>query len=287
MAKTGVLGNGPISFFIAVTRSQVSIPLSVLIFDGGALTVSSTAGRDDLTALLGSGLSQWLAYQASQGYVVPAPTAPAGQALVFKAVDAGVTGNDVTVEIVYAAGTPRKYTATVTKTDNYTGLTKDTIEGVLGKVASPIPGTQPGLVQVKDKTAFSGPVDATQGPVGPVVGATEAAAIKFALGPSNTLELAASRPGPDGMKLLVTLAVTDAPSGTFSLTATWTTAITIDTTALPAAWATAFLAAGYVLTVGAPASGTLGLPQAGVYVLSGGANAAPAATATATALAAQ
>src|SRR4051812_10667616 len=115
MAKTGVLGNGPISFFNRATRSQISIPLSALIFDDGKLGISASANRPDLAALLGSGLSNWLGYIASQGFVVAAPTAPAAQALVFTAADPGVTGNDVTVEIVYPAGSPPTYTAKVTK----------------------------------------------------------------------------------------------------------------------------------------------------------------------------
>jgi hypothetical protein len=283
MAKTGVLGNVPISFFITATRSQVSIPLSALIFEDGTLKISPAANRPDLLAL--SGLPVWLDYLASQGVVVAAPTTPAPQALVFKAVDTGVTGNDVTVEIVYPPATTT-YTAKVTKTDRYVGLTKATLAGVLGTATPAVVGTQPGLVQVKDMTAFTGPAAGTATPDPTVtVGPAEFAVINFDFGSGNKLALAASRAGADGKKITVTLAVTDAPSGTFSLTATWTTTITIDTTALPSAWATAFLAAGYVLTVGPPPAGTLGLPQAGVYVLSGGADAAPAAQATATALA--
>jgi hypothetical protein len=282
MAKTGVLGNVPISFFITATRSQVSIPLSALIFEDGTLKISPTANRPDLSGL--SGLSVWLDYLASQGFVVAAPTTPAPQALVFKAVDTGVTGNDVTVEIVYPSATTT-YTAKVTKTDRYTGLTKATLAGVLGTASPAVAGTQPGLVQVKDMIAFTAPADGTASPTGPPVGPAAFAVINFDFGGGNKLDLAASRAGPDGNKIAVTLKVTDAPSGTFSLTATWTTTITIDTTALPSAWATAFLAVGYVLTVGPPPAGTLGLPQAGVYVLSGGADAAPAAQATATALA--
>ncbi|HEU4730882.1 MAG TPA: hypothetical protein VFT22_23465 [Kofleriaceae bacterium] len=280
MAKTGVLGKGPISFFIAATRSQVSIPLSALIFEDGTLKVSSSAARPDLVAL--PGLSAWLDYLASQGFVTAAPTIPAPQAIVFQAVDPGVTGNDVSVEIVYPAAS-HTYTAKVTKTDRYTGLTRTNLAGILGTSG---PGTQPGLVRVKDASAFTAPGNATASPdPSATVGPTDQATIDFDFGGGNTLALAASRPGADGKKLTVAIEVTDAASGTFSVTAIWTTTITIDTTALPSAWATAYLAAGYVLTVGPPASGTLGLPAAGVYVLSGGADAAPAAQATATALA--
>jgi hypothetical protein len=285
MAKTGVLGNGPISFFNKATHGQVSIPLSALIFDNGKLVISQGANRPDLLAL-DPGLTTWLNYIAGQGFVVPAPTPPAAQALVFTAADPGVTGNDVTVEIVFPPGPT--YTAKVTKTDRYTGLKAGNIGNVLGLAGPPVvPGSQPGLVHVKtlavttlaDRTATPDPA-ATVGP-------TDAAAINFDFGGGSTLVLAASKPGPDGKKISVTIKVTDVPSGTFSLTATWTTTITIDTTALPSAWATAFLGAGYVLSVSAPPPATtLGLPQAGIYVLSGGADAAPAASATATAVAA-
>lgn len=283
MATTGVLGNGPISFFDKSTHGQVSIPLSALIFNGSVLTISPDAKRTDLSDLLTKGLSQWLAYQASQGFVVPAPTAPAAPAMVFKAQDPGVTGNDVTVQIVYPTVTT--YKATVTKTDTYTGLKKDTIEGVLGLVGPPVvPGSQPGLLRVKDASAFTGPAVPITTVVVPAVATTDLAVIKLDFGGGNKLDLGASRAGPDGNNISVELTVTDAPSGTFSLTATWTTVININTTKLPAtaAWSTA----GYVLNVSAPSGGTLGAPQAGLYVLRGGADAAPAATATATALAA-
>ncbi|HET7504604.1 MAG TPA: hypothetical protein VFK02_26460 [Kofleriaceae bacterium] len=280
MGKTGVLGKGPISFFIAATRSQVSIPLSALIFEDGTLKVSPTAGRSDLVAL--AGLPAWLDYLADQGFVVAAPTSPAPQAIVFRAVDPGVTGNDITIEIGYPPATTT-YTATITKTDRYAGLTRTSLAAILGTTG---PGTQPGLVRVKDASAFTAPGTATASPdPSATVGPTDQATIHFDLGSGNTLVLAASRPGADGKKITVAIEVTDVASGTFSVTASWTTTITIDTTALPPAWATAYLAAAYVLTVGPPPSGTLGLPAAGVYVLSGGADAAPAAQATATALA--
>jgi hypothetical protein len=281
MAKTGVLGNGPISFFNTATRGQVSIPLSALIFDGGKLTISQDAGRADLTALLGSGLSTWLDYQVSQGFVSPAPSTPAAQALVFKAADAGVTGNDVTVAIAYSSGTPKKYTATATKIDRYTGLTKDNIVSILGMGAKV--GSQPGLVQVKDQPlstltlapnpTVSGPAPA--GDVGKQAGFT----VTFSAG--NTLTFLASKAGVEGNDISIT--VSDVVGATFSLTATWTKATAAIDTTVPTP-ATAFDVLGYVLKVSAPPSGTLGLPQAGLYTLSGGADAAPAATATATAL---
>jgi hypothetical protein len=109
--------------------------------------------------------------------------------------------------------------------------------------------------------------------------------LKLDLGGGNKLDLGASRAGPDGNKITVALKVTDAASGTFSLTATWTTTITVAANVTPTP-ATAFDLVKYVLGVSAPPPATtLGLPQAGIYVLSGGADAAPAARATATALA--
>ncbi len=286
MAKTGVLGNGPISFFNTATHGQISIPLSALIFDNGKLVISPSANRPDLLAL-DPGLTTWLDYIAGQGFVVSAPTPPAAQALVFTAADPGVTGNDVTVEIVFPPGSPPTYTMKVTKTDRYTGLTKDNLAIVLGLVGPPVvAGTQAGLLRVKDASAFTGPADPTATVVVPAVAATDVAVIKLDLGGTNKLDLGASRAGPDGNKITVALKVTDAVSGTFSLTATWTTTITVSANVTPTP-ATAFDPVKYVLTVsGPPPSGTLGLPQAGVYVLSGGADAAPAARATATAVAA-
>lgn len=280
MATTGVLGNGPISFFDKATHTQISIPLSALIFDGSVLKISQDAGRPDLIAL--SGLSKWLAYQASQGFAVPAPTAPAAPAMVFKAADPGVTGNDVTVEIVYPTATT--YKATVTKTDKYTGLTKDNIASVLGLVGPPVvPGSQPGLLRVKDPLPLTFIVapNSTVKP-GPLADAGTNAEFSVVFGVGNTLTLAATKAGSEGNA--ISIAVTEVVGATFSLTVTWTTTLAaIDTTTQPPP----FDAAKYVLSVSAPSpGGTFGAPQAGLYVLRGGADAAPAATATATALAA-
>jgi hypothetical protein len=279
MAKTGVLGNGPISFFSA--GSQYSIPLSLLTFDGSQLTISSDANRTDLSDLLPKGLAHWLDYLANQGFVSPAPSPPVTQALVFKAADPGVTGNDVTVAIAYGSGTPKKYTATVTKTDQYTGLTKDNIVSILGMGATA--GSQPGLVKVKDAPTFTAVANATATLTPPAAGAGQLAAFSLDFGSGNTLTLAASKAGPDGNDIAIK--VTDAASGTFSLTATWTKATATIDTSIPTP-ATAFDPLKYVVTVSTPPSGTLGAPQAGLYTLSGGADVTPAATATATVFAA-
>lgn len=282
MATTGALGKGPISFFVSGTGNQVSIPLSALIFNGGQLQLSPAASSL-ATGLDPTKLSSWLNYVAAQGLIVPAPTAPPAQALIFTAADPGVTGNDVTVTIV-SGPTGNQFTATVTKTDVYPNLNATNIGTVLGAVAPapPSPGTGPGLLRVSDASKL-GAV-----PSGTATGVTSTdnpAKVTFTFSPTNSLALVASKSGAASQAVVATITPTDASGNTFTLTITWKAVIPVNPGV--ATWVADFnSAASYVLSVTAPPAPLQAAPpQAGVYVLSGGSNAAPATPATATALA--
>lgn len=91
MATAPAVGNGPIDF-VGSDGEQLTIPLSAIKFVDGNVTSEVTA----------DGLDTWLKYLVAQGQLAPGPTA-AAEAMVFKAVTDGATGNDITVT-VKAAG---------------------------------------------------------------------------------------------------------------------------------------------------------------------------------------
>lgn len=282
MATNSVLGNSPISFFMP--DKQVSIPLSALVFQDGQLQL---ADGSPFANELGSNqqFTNWLTYLAAQGVVVPAPTQPPAQALVFTAVDQGVTGNDVSVNVTYSQNT---CTVTATKTDRYTGLTAGNIAQALSD--------QPGLVTLQTSnpsfTGFTGPDDLTVSMTPASPPATLPTAT-FSLDANNQLVLVPTKTGPDSsfpkasLLIQVTLSVKGAASGTFSLTAVWTKTVQIDPTK-PGTWSASFGQLNYVVSVSAPPvppGASIRLPQAGTYVLTGGSNTVQATYATATALA--
>lgn len=158
MASTPITADGPITMMDAEGR-EIVIPLSALTMDGGAVKTDgwpafARYSADDQKIIKG-----WLAQLVSDGTVAAAPAAQPVPAMVVRAAAPGSAGNSISVKVdgVTSDPDPSKTTfnVSVVLTQTYSGLTKDTVEKVLGSDANPL--AQPGLVDV-----VHGSVDTTR-----------------------------------------------------------------------------------------------------------------------------
>src|SRR5436309_7350705 len=134
MASTPVAGTGPVEFMDATTGKQLSIPLSVLAFKNNQIDASSwplyNQYKPEVDALL--------AYMVKSGALTPGATPPPQPALMLTAKQSGALGNNIQVTFKNVGADPNdpdKFDATMTETDKWQGLTKDTIQNVIGTSA--------------------------------------------------------------------------------------------------------------------------------------------------------
>lgn len=292
MGTTSVFANGPFEFTDA-NGNQVSIPLAALQFDSsGTLVVAKTGpnawapwagyNSDEQTLIL-----SLLAQLAAQQLIIPAPAASPIAAMVFKAADPGSAGNNITVSIKVtpsADPTLATFDITVTESDTYTGLSAATIEATLGTDVKPAPA--PGLAVV-----VSGGTTTTRLPQAATVnlgGGGPAAASNYTFNDATSkpvFTLRAKKNGADGDLTKVTIA--NVQTKTFDLTVMWTkksAGVTLGTLAASAA------NLAYEVTIQAPASGVYSVPadsSSSPVPMTGGADGASAAAASATIFASQ
>ncbi len=275
---TAVTGNGPLELTNA-NGQQLSIPLSALYFDvNGTLQIDSAWGA--VSGLQpGKGL---LAYVASEGLITLAPAASPFPAMIIKAADPGIAGNNITVQIsdVTPATDPTKttFSITVTELDTYTGLTAATIQGKLGSstiqgggLVSASNGSSPGLVQVQaGSTDVSGNPNALSDTLS---GDPATLEVDGDGSPAVVFTLLAKKAGADGALTQVQVVpnTTSPPTAgppTFTLIATWTKTISgVSTSNLQSVIQNEL---GYEITVALPASGAFSVPAAATSTLSGG-----------------
>src|SRR5262249_12727077 len=131
MTSTPVVGTGPIDFMDESTGQQLSIPLADLAFTNGQIDASAwplyTSHKPSVDAQL--------KYLVGAGALTPAPTPPPRPALVLTARNAGRYGNGIQVAFSNAGADPNnpdRFDAALSETDTWHGLTKDTVEGVVG-----------------------------------------------------------------------------------------------------------------------------------------------------------
>jgi hypothetical protein len=278
VATRAALGSGPIGFTDPANGNQVLIPLSALAFDAGGNLLPATS--------YSQAIQSWLQYLAARGEITPAPAAPPQTALVIKAADAGVAGNNIRFEVTDLQPDPQMpndptrdtFSVKVTETETYPGLTPATIKAVLGTEKAA--GTQPGLVHVleADTPAFPKPIGPTALQNGD---ATTKAKLAVGGDPGGTaFNLEARKVGTDGNAVKVAVAVSkaDPNNPTFTLTGTWTKTATAVTAAT---FQTAMQAMSYDVVVAPPDGGQFLVPAAGSVALSGGAETAAATQAQA------
>jgi len=274
MARVDAVGDGPVVFG-AKDGTRIEVPLAMIKFDNGQIL--TTRGNDANSA----DLLKWLQYLAMESRLTPGPAPAVAPAIVFTAANAGGPGNKI--QITVTAKTATTVDIVVTSTDRYAGLTRDTLNAMLGTTTQA--GTNPGLLRVKTNPGGAPPAanpkvpedtPPTVPPTWTIAGTGATAAV---LEPSyqgtGVTPIAAAD---------VTVSLSDITAGqpTFTLTVVWTKTIAdVAKTDLPnpAKLATPLAA----LVVPSPPPSGYALPRAGTITLSGGSEAAAAVQATATA----
>jgi hypothetical protein len=255
MANLSSVSGSPITF-VGSGGAQFSIPLTFVSFPTatGAPTVatwplwSGEAGPEQ------SNVTNWLAYLALQGLLLPNIALPPATAFTITARDAGAAGNDITVRfgnVVPNSTTPSATTVDVTVSTSqvYKSLTTASIATVLG--TAPLGGTQPGLAYVATPlTSLPSDMAAT---------GFSGTPLQFAApGSGGALELAHAAAGEAADAGLVQAAISDvnATAGTFTLTLSWTKKQTaVKLSDLPATFA-------YLITITPSAGGFAYAPAA-------------------------
>ncbi|HEX2039864.1 MAG TPA: hypothetical protein VHF47_09060 [Acidimicrobiales bacterium] len=273
MANTPAVLSAPIGFVDSQGKEHL-IPAAALSFDASnalQLAYGPLTGADLADA------TTFLEHLVSQGVIVAAAKPPPKVGLVITAKDPGSQTNNITLSVTAVHDDPtdattKLFTATVTETDTYTGLTPATLASVIGSTAGG--GTRPGLVFVTTATPAA-PKNGTYtlGGTGPYT----ADVLKADNTTAFTLE---GKANDAEAKRTTVSVVNDATGGTFTLTATWTkTATDIKVGDLAATFA-------YEITVApAPGAAALAVPAPGTVQLSGGSDAAAARPASASVVA--
>lgn len=273
-----VSGGGPV-FFNDAKGGEYSIPLTALTFNGATVKADHWAGLGALSATEKQALSDWLAQLASDGTLTPVPTTTL-PALVLTAVATGSSGNDIQVTFANVTPdpvTPANTTAniTVAQNDSYTGLTPDTIAGLLGTDTTT--GTRPGLVQVKGVGPYGLPKAGVYTFAGGGAGVHSHADITANTGATPAFTLQVRFDTAEGDLLKVTISAVDAVNHTFALAANWTKALAnVKLTDINTDF-------GTVISAAPPAGGAFAAPANGSLTLVGGNDNVAAAAAKATA----
>lgn len=248
-------------FVFTKSNTWVEVPISAVSFVGKDIVIDGgfSDAQDD-------NVKSWVSYLESVGELWPiAVVPPVIPAMTIASVARGSTGNDIQFEIEYSASEDDKYSVTATKTDRYTGLTLDNVEATLLE--------KPGLVRVKEcvKTAKL-PVDIS------TPQSVESDGTLKLLDGDGEKALVLSTRGATADDLLVTVTARgDSETNTFSITASWSKAVTVDGTKDTAEQLAVLngeggvkTGLGYIASFTAPADAELALPRAGLFVLRGG-----------------
>jgi hypothetical protein len=269
MTQTAAVGDGPVVFFTKAGQ-QVSIPLSAIYFEGGAVKTTLT-GLDDLDA--------WLKHLVKQGRLAPKPIDFAGDAMIVTAAEDGTAGNRITV-LVEATSDKTKVDVTVTSIDVYEGLTLASLQATLG--TSTVNGSRPGLVRLRPG-ATADPIEHAADPSSPQGTVPSWEAQSATTTPAFIVEARRPNTDPAAVAVVITKVEGVASAKTFTLTATWSVKVRgVTATTVPAL----VTAVAFAVVIDPPTGGGgYKLPRVGTVTLGGGAEAALAKKATATILA--
>jgi hypothetical protein len=274
MSSSGVsvTGNGPFEF-TDPNGKQISIPLAALTLAGNKLTSSDSVWNTYLGSPAASGLAQ---YMLAKGLLASAPSPTPFPAMVIRAANVGSAGNAIRVTVTQPPPPPASppivdptelpFTIQVVETNTYINQTTATIASTLKTAnalvqvigAAPMPGEPSGFHE-----SFTG-----SSPEQIAVESGSPGTALFTLGPRT--------PGPNPADISVTITPDSgsppaASTGSFSLTATWTSpTVTTTVDELVTTLATVLSQLGSQITISKPGSGAFSLPQAASTTLSGG-----------------
>ncbi|MEG4318608.1 MULTISPECIES: hypothetical protein [unclassified Microcoleus] len=285
MSSAIAVGSGPIAFTTKDGQALL-IPLTAISFENGAVKLS--AGYSAYQAEL----QPWLEYLAKQETITAGETPPTPPALMIKATDAGIAGNDIQIEFKNVTPDPADplnpakttFDAIVTEKETHTLSIDSTSPIFIGTILGidTTPGSKQSLVHIK----------ATPTPSKPKAGtytlengnATTKAAKPVDGDPSGiAFNLEAKKVGEDGNNTVASISGVDAAAKTFVMAITWTKTIAaIKLADLPAKLEGTNK---YIITVTKPdgsLSGFTMIPSAGLFALNGGADKRDAVQASAT-----
>lgn len=263
MSKLAVLAAGPVAYTDA-GGSQVSIPTPAMFFEDGAVGFAAPATMDAATK---DGIVSWLTVLATEGFLTPDTSTPSVPAMIVEAKDAGPSGNAIQIDITNVRPKPTDTSkkivdVTVSEADEWQMLTPATLKSVVGTSAGT--GDQRGLVFVSSAAAPVQPKDGTYA----MTGDPATAIINKADGSAGAFTLKTKAGGPDAAltKIEISGAADAANPDTFSMRATWAkTAMALEAGDIEAAF-------DYEISIDPPEDGSLAVPAAGTYPLSGGAS---------------
>jgi len=262
MPLTIAVANGPIEY-LSPTGQQLFIPVSAFAYDETNQLVLVQPGTDYDVAL------PYLRELSRRG-VIRRGVAPAPRpAMVITAVDSGLRGNDIEVN-VSAAGSNLQFQV-IAKT-KHTGLTAADLLLALGTPKRI--GSNPGLVRFRDQELNAGELaepaakDDITFSAGGAEDPSHSGWISKKDLSGNAFRLYARRLGAGGDK--ITAIISYDADEVLTLEATWCHTKTLNPGTITLADFEEF---EYVIKVSAPASGPLSAPQIGTFKLSGGADA--------------
>lgn len=285
MSSAIAVGSGPIAFTTRDGKALL-IPLTAISFENGEIKLSLAYSAYQAE------IQPWLAYLAKQGTITAGETPPTPPALIIKATDAGIAGNDIQIEFKNITPDPAEplnsakttFDATVTEKETHTlSLDSDSpifIKKILGTETTL--GSKQSLVHIK---AADTPSQPKPGKYTLENGnATTKATKPVDAEPSGTaFNLEAKKVGDDGNNTVASISNVDATAKTFAMAVTWTKTITaIKLADLPAKLEGTNQ---YIITVTKPNGGSSGftiIPSAGWFALNGGADKRDAVQASAT-----
>lgn len=285
MSSAIAVGSRPIAFTTKAGQALL-IPLTAISFENGEIKLSLAYSAYQAE------LQPWLAYLAKQGTITAGETPPTPPALIIKATDAGIAGNDIQIEFKNVTPDPADplnsakttFDAIVTEKETHTLSIDSTSPIFIGTILGidTTPGSKQSLVHIK----------ATPTPSKPKAGtyalengnATTKAAKPVDGDPSGiAFNLEAKKVGEDGNNTVASISGVDAAAKTFVMAIAWTKTIAaIKLADLPAKLEGTNK---YIITVTKPdgsLSGFTIIPSVGLFALNGGADKRDAVQASAT-----
>lgn len=285
MSSALAIGSRPIAFTTKAGQALL-IPLTAISFENGKPKLSATYSTYQ------SELQPWLNYLAQQETITAGEVAPPQPALIIKATDPGIAGNNIQIEFKNVTPDPADpsnpakttFDAIVTEKETHTLSFDPTSSIFIGTIlgTDTLPGSKQSLVHIK---ATDTPSKPQPGIYTLVTGnATTKAAKPVDADLSGTaFNLEAKKVGEGGNNTVARISGVDATAKTFVMAIAWTRTITgIKLIDLPVELEKPDK---YIITVTKP-DGSLSsfniIPSEGLFALNGGADKRDAVQASAT-----
>jgi hypothetical protein len=257
MSSSIAVGSGPIAFTDKNGHAHL-IPLTAISFEGEELHL------DDKYKELTTDILPWLKYLAEQKIIRAGEVPPKKPALVLKAIDAGVVGNNIQVEFKDIDLAEATFAAILTVKETHT-LSYDSNSDIFIKKILKATEQPRSIVHVLDADTPSQPISKKYNLATGTAATKAKVAIDGAAAGTTAFTLEAGKNGEDGNNIVATISGVDDQAKTFVLSIVWTKTISaIKLTDLPTK-----LTNQYIVAEANPA-GKFAVPPAGIFALRGG-----------------